>query len=212
MAESAPRYVPAAGHDRFLALYDPILKYLFHEAELRRRMLEGAELRPGQRLLDVGAGTGSFAVLVARAHPDVRVTGVDGDPKALAIARRKAQAAGAEIRFDEGLGSALPYPDASFERVVSSLVFHHLTQDDKRATLREIHRVLVPGGSFLLVDFGLPAGAWNRFTARVTRGERLASNLRGLAPLLRDAGFREVEELGAQPTLAHTVRFQRATR
>jgi ubiquinone/menaquinone biosynthesis C-methylase UbiE len=212
MAESAPRYVPAAGHDWFLPLYDPVLRFLFHESELRRRMLEGADLRPGHRLLDVGAGTGSFAVLVARTHPDVRVTGVDGDPKALALAGRKAQAAGAAVRFDQALGSALPYPDASFDRVVSSLVFHHLTPDDKRATLREIHRVLAPGGSFLLVDFGLPSGAWNRLTARLTRGERLGHNLRGLAPLLRDAGFRDVEELGAQPTLAHTVRFQRATR
>ena len=212
MAEPAPRYVPAAGHDWFLPLYDPVLRLLFREEELRRRMLEAADLRPGQRLLDVGAGTGSFAVRVAHAHPDVRVTGVDGDPKALALARRKAQQAGVAIRFDQALGSALPYPDGSFERAVSSLVFHHLTPGDKRATLLEIRRVLVPGGRFLLVDFGPPSGAWNRLTARFTGGERLGHNLRGLAPLLREAGFRDVEELGAQPTLAHTVRFQRAKR
>jgi ubiquinone/menaquinone biosynthesis C-methylase UbiE len=97
---------------------------------------------------------------VKRLHPEAEVVGLDPDPKALARARRKTEAAGVAIRFDAGFANELPYPDASFDRVFSSLMFHHLEREAKLATLRELRRVIAPSGSLHLLDFGPPRSLW----------------------------------------------------
>jgi len=79
-------------------------------------------------------------------------------PGRLARSHRNARAAGVSIRFDQGFANALPYADASFDRVFSSMMFHHLPQDAKLATLREVRRVLKPGGALHLLDFLEPGG------------------------------------------------------
>src|SRR5258705_9825049 len=98
MAESARNYLPAAGKDLFLPFYDPLVKLLGGD-KARRALLDQAALRPGQRVLDVGCGTGTLAILVKRLHPDVEVVGVDPDPKALVRAKRKAAREGVAIKF-----------------------------------------------------------------------------------------------------------------
>ena len=111
MMGSSRTYLPAAGHDWSLPLYDPIVKLLGGDAA-RKALLEQAALRPGQRVLDVGCGTGTLATLIKQLYPDVEVVGLDPDPKALARARRKAARAGVSIQFDQGFGDELPYPEA----------------------------------------------------------------------------------------------------
>jgi len=110
-------------------------------------------VRPHHRVLDIGCGTGTFAVALKRWLPDVEVMGLDPDPRALARGQRKAARAGVSIRFDQGFLNALPYSDAHFDRVFSSLMFHHLPHDTKLGTMREVRRVLKPGGSLHLLDF-----------------------------------------------------------
>src|SRR5438093_7602838 len=97
-----------------------------------------------QQILDLGCGTGTLTLQIKRAFPHAEVRGIDGDPKILKIARAKTQRAGLEIALDEGMAFALPYPDATFDRVVSSLVLHHLTAGDKRRSCAEVFRVLRP--------------------------------------------------------------------
>ena len=106
------------------------------------------------------------------------------------------------IQFDESLADRLPYPDASFDRVLSSLVLHHLTRAEKLAALREVRRVLKPGGSFHLADFGPPVGWYARILARlIARGERLRENLDGCLPqIMAEAGFEEIKERGYHNT------------
>jgi ubiquinone/menaquinone biosynthesis C-methylase UbiE len=197
MAARPDGYIPAAGHDWLLPLYDPLFRYLLGEDALRRAILAHAEIGSGCRVLDVGCGTGTQAVLAKQTHPDAEVVGVDGDDKALAIARSKADRAGVAIAFDAGLATALPYADARFDRVISSLVFHHLVEADKRRALAEILRVLAPGGAFVLVDFGEPLTVLERIGAKLfLRGEHARENLEGRLPaLLREAGFSRIEEL-----------------
>jgi ubiquinone/menaquinone biosynthesis C-methylase UbiE len=196
-------YVPAAGRDWLLPVYDPISRFLVRDHALKGRLIREAALAPGERVLDLGCGTGTLLLLAARAHPDVTLTGVDGDDKALAIARRKLARAGAEVRLDTGLADRLPYPDASFDHVFSTAMFHHLSPDERAGALREVRRVLRPGGAFHLVDFGPTTGFLSRLTGHLFHAvsERAREVFEGRLPeRMREAGFAEVGEHGRHAT------------
>src|SRR5215471_16157253 len=96
---SSRRYLPAAGHDFFLPVYDPIMWLLRFTRDLDRLIAQAA-LQPSHRVLDVGCGTGTLAVVIAGRHPDIDITGIDPDPKALARATRKAARAGISATFE----------------------------------------------------------------------------------------------------------------
>lgn len=156
--ENKPRgYIAAAGFDWLLPLYDPFLRWVIREDTFKQRLITAAAIRPQHNILDLGCGTGTLTLMVKNHYPDAKVHGLDGDSKALAIARRKAEAADVEVVFDKGFSYDLPYPDAAFDRVLSSLVFHHLTHQRKVETLQEVRRILKPGGTLFIVDFGKPA-------------------------------------------------------
>ena len=119
--------------------------------------LELSEVRPGQKLLDVGCGTGSLAIVAkAKAGPDGEVHGIDAAPGMIKVALRKADNAGTDVRFQVGLIEGIPFPDDQFDLALSTFMLHHLPDDLKRKGFAEIYRVLKPGGHFLTVDFGAP--------------------------------------------------------
>ena len=101
------------------------------KAALVDRVLEGeASPEGGLRILDLGCGTGTLTVALARRAPSgSSVTGLDGDSDVLERARAKAQADDVEVELVRGLADSLPFPEGSFDRVVSSLVFHHAAGD-----------------------------------------------------------------------------------
>lgn len=190
-------YLPAAGHDWFLPLYDPIVQ-LLGVGRAREALLDQAALRPNDRVLDVGCGTGTLVVMIKRRHPDVDVVGLDPDPKALARGRRKAERAALSVQLDRGFSDELPYPRASFDRVFSSFMFHHLEPDGKEKTLREIRRVLKPGGSLHLLDFGGPESGADGFWARLLHSShRLKDNAEGrILTLMNQAGLADPKKVG----------------
>jgi ubiquinone/menaquinone biosynthesis C-methylase UbiE len=209
--ERRDHYLPAAGHAWLLPLYDPIDRLLGGNAA-RQRLVEQAELQAGQRVLDLGCGTGNLALLIKRRHPAVEVTGVDPDPAALARAGRKASRAGIVLQLDQGLGKALPYRDGEFHRVLSSFVLHHLPGDDKNATLREVRRVLASDGVLHLLDFGGPEPAREGFVARhLHASHRLRDNFgEGIPALLRRAGFGDPRLVGQGRLLLGRIAYYRA--
>lgn len=152
MTDITRSYVPAAGRDFALPLYDPLLK-LFKVDAFRERAFASANIAPGDRVLDLGCGTGTLAIALKRKHPEARVTALDPDPKALAIAQQKARRAALQIDFVQGFAQRIPLADASVEHVVSSFMFHHLDAEQKRASLVDVVRVLRPGGVLHLLDF-----------------------------------------------------------
>jgi ubiquinone/menaquinone biosynthesis C-methylase UbiE len=167
----------------------------------------------GKRVLDVGCGTGELLLALWRAGKTARLAGIDPDPDMLAQAGAKLRVSDVPCELVRAWAEALPFPEASFDVVVSSLMFHHLDTGTKRAALREWRRVLAPGGVLLLVDFGVPRSALLRVLlspARLGLFEQVADNLRGRIPVfLEEAGF-SCEEVGryGDVVVAHLARPQ----
>jgi ubiquinone/menaquinone biosynthesis C-methylase UbiE len=177
------KYIPALSFRVLTPFYDTFFKWTMREELFKGRLIEQAQIRSRQRVLDLGCGTGTLTVMIKKAHPDSEVVGLDGDPQVLEIARRKAKETGASIEFDEGMAYQLPYPNASFDRVLSSMVFHHLATHDKERALAEIYRVLKPDGELHLADFGEPHGFYAKIMSLLMRRfERVDDNVNGRIP------------------------------
>jgi ubiquinone/menaquinone biosynthesis C-methylase UbiE len=204
-------YIPALSFDRLTPFYDPLLRWGMREQAFKHALIQQAEINPGMRVLDLGSGTGTLTILIKQTHPQSVVTGLDGDPKVLQIAQAKAARAGADINFDYGMAFELPYPDSSIDRVLSSLVMHHLTRYDKQRTMNEVYRVLNPGGELHIVDFGKPRGAYGRLASQfIKRMEQAEDNINGLLPVMMgNAGFQNVEEPARYTTVFGTLSFYR---
>jgi len=204
-------YLPGFGHDALLPLYDAA-QGLLGIPRMHRRLLDLADLRPGDRVLEVGCGTGNLTLLTKRMHPKIEVVGLDPDPLALTRARRKA-GPDAPVRFDQGYGQDLPYPDASFDHVLSAFMFHHLGAEAKAQTLREVSRVLRTGGALHLVDFGGRVTAADGPMGRLQlRMAPLRDNIGDEIPTrMRSSGFEDIDEVSPTPGLLGRVTFYRAT-
>lgn len=194
-------YIPAAGRDLFLPLYDFITKLLGLD-EARKTLLNQAGLSAAQRVLDIGCGTGRLAVDLKRRYPDMEVVGLDPDLKALARARRHAQRAAVSVDFNQGFSDAMAYASASFDRVFSSFMFHHLPTDEKEKTVREVRRVLKSGGRFALLDFEASEGSKHRFSHLLHSHAHLKDNSESrILSLLTRAGFADVHKIGERAVL-----------
>ena len=202
MDQKTSPVIPALGYRWLTPWYDRLLGWTMPESAFKRRLLEQAQIGKGNRVLDLGCGTGTLTVLAKKMCPGAEVIGLDADPEILAIARRKVAGAGVEVSLAEGLATTLPYPDRAFDRVLSSLLFHHLTRADKARAMREVWRVLRPGGELHVADFGRPHTLLMRLQSLVARRfEEIADNVAGLLPpMLADAGFGQVEETARYAT------------
>ena len=107
------RYIPALSFNWLTPLYDPLLRWVMREETFKRKLVQRANIQPQMKVLDLGCGTGTLTLMLKRAHPEAQITGLDGDSEVLDIARNKSR--GADIQWDEGLASSLPYPDSAFD-------------------------------------------------------------------------------------------------
>lgn len=191
-------FIPALRFERLTPMFDAVAAVTVRDGALKRLVLQQAGISAGDRVLDVGCGTGTLAAAAARRAPGAAITGLDADPAILNQARRRAAREGLELGFDEAMSTALPYPDGSFDLVLSTLFFHHLGDEDKSRTATEIIRVLRPGGRLVVGDLGRAHDPSMRLAARVTvqvldGTATTALNVRGGLPgLLTAAGFEEV--------------------
>ena len=200
-SETVPRYVPATRWRVFTRLYDPILAHTMRERRFREEMLRriDAELPEGGTLVDVGCGTGTFALALKERRPDAQVIAVDGDEEILALARAKRGAEGVEWR--EGLAQELPVPAGSAGVVTISLVLHHLLPEDKRKALAGMRRIVKDGGRLHVADWGPPGDPLMSglfFFAQAIDGfDRTSDHRAGRLPaFIEEAGFGSAERYG----------------
>lgn len=190
--------------DHAAGVYDwlaPVMT-LGQEGRYRKRVLGLLGLRGGERVLDVGCGTGVLTCLIARrlTLPGALAVGLDAAPQMVHVARRRPEAREARVRFDVGVAESLAYPDAEFDAAVSTFFFHHIDAELKRRSLQELYRVLKPGGRLIIVDVDVPSNwfgalcAWSGYW--LFKQEEIRENIRGeLRRALAETPFREVQRV-----------------
>ena len=212
-----PKYVPALGFDWLTPYYDVVVGATTRERRFKQALIAQARIEPGQRVLDLACGTGTLAIWIKQSQPRSDVTGVDGDPAILSLARRKARRAGVSVQFDHALSCQLPYPTAHFDRVLSSLFFHHLLWEDKVRTAHELFRVLKPGAVLHVADWGRAGNPLMRglflFIQLLDGFDNTRDNVSGkLITLFENAGFTAVSERQTFGTVYGTMALYSATR
>ena len=210
MSKDRNNYIPALRYKWLTSFYDTVMDKLMRETTFKQALVQQAQVKTGYRILDLGCGTATLTLMIKQAHPEAQVTGLDGDSKALEIARGKIARTGLAITLDKGMSFNLPYPDNSFDRVFSGLLFHHLTREDKARTLEEVHRVLVSGGELHVADWGKPGNAFMRlafFLVQLLDGFKTTQdNVDGRLPnFFSIAGLQDVQETARYATIFGTV-------
>jgi ubiquinone/menaquinone biosynthesis C-methylase UbiE len=159
-----------------------------------RMVIELAQVRPGDSVLDVGCGSGSLTLTAqSYAGPGGKVVGIDAAPEMIEVAREKASRSGLEVVFEVGLIEKLDFPDATFDVVISRLAIHHLPDDLKHKGFAEILRVLKPGGHLLIADFKPPVNPiLKHITSALVGSRMMQTNVWSLPPMLASAGFVQV--------------------
>ena len=215
MARQDRSFVPALGVSWLTPLYDPIVRATLKEEKFKGLLVEQAALRPGHRVLDLGCGTATLTIMLKRSCPGATIVGLDADPEALRIAHRKVADAGVEVELYEGRAEAPPFEVGSFDRVVSSLLLHHLLSSSKRRTLEKMRELLVPGGELHLADWGQAQNIVMRaafLAVQLLDGfEATNDNVKGrLMPMMKNAGFDSVAETHHEMTMFGTLALYRA--
>ena len=205
-------FTPALGVRALTPLYDSAIALLTRENRWRSALIEAIALQKGERVLDVGCGTGSLAVRLASVEPGAQVHGIDPDSDVLRRARSKAAEVGARIAFREGFLTGEFVADAEpFDIVTSSLVFHQVPLAGKRDLLSMMRRALQPAGRLVIADYGLQRTALMRRLFRATVQtldgvDDTQPNADGLLPeLINDAGFAGVQEARVIPTATGSI-------
>jgi ubiquinone/menaquinone biosynthesis C-methylase UbiE len=145
-------FTPAAGRFAPSSVYDLGVAALTREAVWRPKLVEILAIEPGERVLDVGCGTGSLAILLKKRWPGVEIVGLDPDPAALSIAKSKADAADVDIEWRQGFASDAANA-GTFDKVVSSLVFHQVPIPGKRAGIEAMFAAAKIGGTVCIADY-----------------------------------------------------------
>jgi len=186
--------------------YDALFNRILRPSEASIRAL--AQVKPGNKVLDVGCGSGRLTIAAQNwVGPTGEAQGIDPAPEMIAVARQNAARASLAAKFKVGLVEAIPFPEATFDVVLSRLVMHHLPGDLIQRGLAEMRRVLKPGGLCLIVDFEPPKSPILRHLVENLLHPVMAQiDVRNYIPLLVEAGFAEVE---TGPTNSKLLSFAR---
>lgn len=180
------KFAPAFISKRFAHIYDIAVNLVGVGESLHAKILETKKLKGTETILDIGAGTGTLAILLKETYPTLNITAADPDENILAVARRKALKQRCDITFVQSGAEKLPFKNSSFDFVFTTLTFHHIPLEIKHLALKEIHRVLKPQGQLILVDIGKPKNIMWKFLLHlesiVETNAYMKDNLEGNIP------------------------------
>jgi len=217
MPSQPPPIVHALRFRWLTPAYDLVVACTTRERTVKAALLAQAHIQSDHRVLDLASGTGTLAIWAKHRQPSAEVIGIDADPAIISIARSKAERERVDVRFDEGYSTALPYGEETFDRVLSSLFFHHLSRVEKQATLAEVYRILRPGGELHVADWGKASGPLMRtafFAIQLLDGfANTQDNVDGrLEPMFGAVGFIAVSEVARFGTVLGTLSLFRAVK
>ncbi|MEO8396509.1 MAG: class I SAM-dependent methyltransferase [Chloroflexota bacterium] len=181
---------------RWAQHYDTLVNLLTlgRENKLRKETIRLASIQADATVLDVGCGTGSLTRLAKTAAGNRgTVYGIDAAPEMIEVAQQKALQHHSDVQFKTALIEALPFPDATFDVVLSSMMFHHLPDDLKLQGLREILRVLKPSGRLLVVDMQRASNSAHKLSPIALFHPGSSYGVQDLLPTMTKLGYVHME-------------------
>lgn len=212
MNKALSAYIPALSHEWTTFGRNPLVAWLTRETAVNNRLVEQGRVEKGQRVLDLGCGTASLAVLIKKTQPCAEVIGIDGDRKILEVAEANTRKQGVNIPLFDAMVFDLPSSDNYFDRVFAGMLFHHLTTKDKILAAKEMLRILKPGGELHVADIGRPQNTLMACIARIIWNfEGVDDNIQGLLPhIVYAADFEHIETTTEFMTIFGTISLLRA--
>ncbi|MBL8552230.1 MAG: class I SAM-dependent methyltransferase [Hyphomonadaceae bacterium] len=212
-----PAFTPALGHAALTPLYDLAIALMTREQRWRAALVAQIAPHDDDVILDVGCGTGSLLMLMARAAPGATLLGLDPDADVLRRAADKAARSHATLHLEQGFArDVAAFTARAPSKIVSSLVFHQTSLAEKEAALNAIFHTLRPGGELHIADYGLQRTPLMRRLFGIIQHldgvENTTPNAKGVLPeLMREAGFADVTERAvvATPTGSISLYFAR---
>lgn len=212
---SQTKFIPALRYHFLTPFYDKFIKVVVPEQQVKLKVLELADLGIHDKLLDFGCGTGTLLKLLAEQNTKVNAYGIDIDERMLRVARTKLQDVGTPEKIVKYAGGELPFASNFFDTVVSSWVFHHLTDEQKLEAFSQILDKLKPGGKFIVADWGKAQNLLMRMLFLILQVvdnfKTTTANVEGKLPVfISSVGFERVKTVGHQPTCLGTLAYYTA--
>ncbi len=202
------KFTPAFDLPFLTNLFDSFISRVIPEKRIKGNLIDLMNIRDEDRILDFGCGTGTLLILGKQKHPKTYFEGIDIDPKILAIAKRKIERQKLDILLTEYDGGELPEKTNSVNKVMTSLMMHHLSTDKKLKAMKEMNRILTQGGKLYIVDFGKQINPIFKLIGNIAAKfqEEVDANFKGLIPdLMTTAGFYNVRTLNLYNTKIGTI-------
>src|SRR5271157_4285110 len=202
------KFIPALDFPILTTVFDLFLTLAVPERKIKCELIDFMRIKENEKVLDFGCGTGNLLILGKQKYPMADFEGIDIDPKVLGISRKKIERKKLKISLVEYDGGTLPQNNNSFEKVMSSLMMHHLSTDKKIKAMQEILRILKESGQFYLSDFGIQKNPIFAVIGKLASNfqQEVEANFKGLLPeIMCSAGFKNVQTLKIYNTRLGTI-------
>ncbi len=191
-------YIPALKFHWLTNIYDSLISTFMPEKEFKNAIIINANIQDNFKVLDFGIGTATLSLMAYQSNSYARYIGIDIDDNILKLAHNKISNSQAKIELVQYQGGKIPFDDDSFDRIISSLVIHHLSDNQKLSAFKEFNRILKPTGEIHIAD-------WGRANNKIMKGlfhivqlldgyDTTTANVDGKLPeIIKSAGFHNVE-------------------